>query len=286
MKVSEVVKIAECDEQAVRRSGIYITDDGDVDAGSVLRTFGARNGVNVDGGSDRTSQAIEELRNRVSSMGSAVYEGSMFYQYCSMCFEVDSFIYESTCDDALLSCVKKQTSLPVIGISSSSWSWNVEVDNHQALVGVSAEHVAAWLYLRHIRYGHNCTGSLTAQDVMNAPCKFINMHEFYNGKLQGTLSALLRSPKLPTKHIDIDATILDKNGNMVAIVEESTNVIKSIEMSRRVSRIFDVPVIRIVPSLLNDTYHIEVFETMVQSAKPTYTSVNDLVNTYLMPKLM
>lgn len=210
--------------------------------GRALARFGAKRGPTNETYATE-EKSLPELSASLRGVGVLPVEG-VIYQYCSLCAVVEAF-YAPTAE-ACAAIIGRTGITPVYLVAGFN---NQEVCMNDQFVPLTEASI--FMYAHHFYHGHAdiCWGGgMKEQHLRSAPYKYVD-------SLQGDrvfhspvspprvkLSRLVRTPRLPTKNIDIDVLCVDPvTGAPVALIEESSSPAKAVYMTVNVARVLRAP---------------------------------------------
>ena len=210
--------------------------------GRALAMFGAKCG-----GTNRTyateDRSLPELSEALRLAGVQPVEG-IIYQYCDLCAVVEAFYTAAA--EAHAAIIGRTGKAPVYLVDDFS-DCGVRVNGQ--FVSLTGASVA--MYAHHFHHGHADAcwgGGMTEQHLRSGHGKYtdsLKSDDDYHkpdSAARVKLSRLVRTPRLPTKNIDIDVLCVDPaSGAPIALVEESSSIDKQVNMTVNVARVLRAP---------------------------------------------
>lgn len=224
------------------------------DIGAYLRAYGAghpdpatlneRNGT-------RDCATLDTLDAALGTHGLYMLR-DVLYQWCGKCREVQAFLSATPMPAQIVSQLRA-------AFPRAPHLWVHSLTPHAVTVSVNGtgnvtmlpKVAAAGLYTLH-EY-HACVGAGTVSDDPDLMLdgKYVDMTRYQPeryGDDHMRLSSLVRCPLRPTRHLDVDGIVVDAQGNILGLLEESADPRKAVAMTSKVAGALGVPYLRLISS--------------------------------------
>lgn len=224
------------------------------DIGAYLRAYGAgcpapatlneRNGT-------RDCATLDALDAALGAHGLSMLR-DVLYQWCGKCREVQAFLSATPMPTQIVTQLRA-------AFPRAPHLWVHSLTPHSVVISVNGTEnmtmpplvAAAGLYTLHEHHACVGVGTVTTDPNLMLDGKYVNMSRYQPERYSDDhmrLSSLVRCPLRPTRHLDVDGIVVDAQGDILGLLEESADPCKAVAMTSLLSSALGVPYLRLISS--------------------------------------